>query len=200
MGPISYQFTSLLFHINPPIPEIQLFFKIWPWKFKVRVMWEGKVQSHKVCSTFYWYTSFIQCLKLSQKSCRSSCLESKGMGYLCIYHHYSPWSTPFLSLNSHSPHDFFLPFIFSLCQLGIIFYLHAIPSVVLLQCHTSAAVTSILPLYHLSYTFRPSPSILHRPSVAPSLQPLAPSVLSSHHPLVASSLCPSGAQLKEIWL
>ena len=41
-------------------------------------MWEGKVHSHEVCSTFYRYTSFIQCLKLSQKSCRSSCLESEA--------------------------------------------------------------------------------------------------------------------------
>ena len=168
-------------------------------------MWEGKVQSHEVCSTFYRYTSFIQCLKLSQKSCRSSCLESKGMGYVCIYHHYSPWSTPFLSLNSHSPHDFFLPFIFSLCQVSssIFMLYHLWSSFSAIRpplCHTSAAVPSILPLYHPSYTFRPSPSILHRPSVAPSLQPPVPSVPSPHHPPVASSLFPSGVQLKEIWL
>ena len=170
-------------------------------------MWEGKVQSHKVCSTFYRYTSFIQRLKLSQKSCRSSCLESKGMGYVCIYHHYSPWYIPFLSLNSHSPHDFFLPFIFSCARYHLpslcctICGPPSVPSRIRPPlCHTSVAVPSILPLYHPSYTFRPSPSILHRPSVAPSLQPPAPSVPSPHHPLVASSLFPSGVQLKEIWL
>ena len=27
MGPIANQFTFLLFHINPPVPEIQLFLK-----------------------------------------------------------------------------------------------------------------------------------------------------------------------------
>ena len=42
---------------------------------------------------------------------------------------------------------------------GIIFHLHAVPSVVLLQCHTSAAVPSIVPLCHPSYTFHPSPSL-----------------------------------------
>ena len=30
------------------IPEMRLFFKIWPWKFKVNVMVEVKVESHKV--------------------------------------------------------------------------------------------------------------------------------------------------------
>ena len=63
-----------------------------------------------------------------------------------------------------------------------------------------AAVPSIVPLCHPSYTFHPSPSILHRPSVTPSLQPPAPSVPSPHHPPAASSLCPSGAQLNEMWL
>ena len=41
----------------------------------------------------------------------------------------------------------------------IIFYLHAVPSVVLLQCHTSSAVPSIPPLRHPSSTFHPSPSL-----------------------------------------
>ena len=81
---------------------------------------------------------------------------------------------------------------------GII-YLHAVPSVVLLQCHKSVAVPSILPLRHPSYTIRPSPSVHHRPSVTPSMQPLEPSVPSPRHPPTASSLCPSGAQLKWIW-
>ena len=130
-------------------------------------MWEGKVQSHKVCSTFYWYTSFIQCLKLSQKSCRSSCLESKGMGYLCIYHHYSPWSTPFLSLNSHSPHDFFLPFIFSLCQVS---------SSIFMLYHLWSSFSAIRPQpWHPSCrcTICPTPSVHHLPSFT---------VPQSHHP------------------
>ena len=56
---------------------------------------------------------------------------------------------------------------------GIIFHLHAVPSVVLLQCHTSAAVPFIGPLHHPSFTFHPSPSILHLPSFT---------VPQSHHP------------------
>ena len=35
------------------------FFKIWPWKFKVKVMREVKVQSHKVCPTSFWFTPLL---------------------------------------------------------------------------------------------------------------------------------------------
>ena len=108
--------------------------------------------------------------------------------------HLSSLSTPTHLIS------FLLPFILGPVPAGIIFHLHAVPSVVLLQCHTSTAVPSIVPLCHPSYTFHPSPSILHCPSVAPSLQPPAPSVPSPHHPPAASSLWPSGAQLNEIWL
>ena len=52
------------------------FFKIWPWKSKVKVMGEGKVESHNMGPTFYrltslssyvnrashpWYTTFSKC-------------------------------------------------------------------------------------------------------------------------------------------
>ena len=33
------------------------FFKIWPWKSKVKVMGEGNVESHKMGVTSYWLTS-----------------------------------------------------------------------------------------------------------------------------------------------
>ena len=81
--PTPYRFTSLLFHVTPPIPEILLFLNL---TLKIQGQGHGRVQSHKVCFTCYQYTSFIQCLK----SCRSSCLESQGMGVVCIYYHISP--------------------------------------------------------------------------------------------------------------
>ena len=81
MGSTSYWLTSLMFHvsiavsmylyqrqsrfrilsINPPIPEIQLFF----FKFdlenpEVKVMGEARVQSHKVGPTPFWL-SFLSC-------------------------------------------------------------------------------------------------------------------------------------------
>ena len=56
VGPTSYRLTSVSFHVNWPIPEIQ-HFQIWPWKFNVKVMGEVKVQSYKVCHTSYRFTS-----------------------------------------------------------------------------------------------------------------------------------------------
>ena len=105
--------------------------------------------------------------------------ETSWLELSVFNHHYSPKNTPFLSLST--PIIPLKTHLSSLSQLpltssvfpsfhlqpvpaGIIFHLHAVPSVVLLQCHTSAAETSILPLCHPSYTFRPSPSILHLPS------------------------------------
>ena len=38
------------------------FFKIWPWKFKVKVMGEGKVESHNMGPTFYQLTSLSSVL------------------------------------------------------------------------------------------------------------------------------------------
>ena len=40
------------------------FFKIWPWQFKVNVMGEVNVQSHKVCSTCYRFTSLSFCVNM----------------------------------------------------------------------------------------------------------------------------------------
>ena len=106
----------------------------------------------------------------------------KIMGVICIYHQYSPKYTPFLS-QLRLTLSLFSSFIFSLCQVSSFIFM----------------------LYHLRHPFcrcaiRPTPSILHCPSVTPSLQPPAPSVLSPCHPQAASSLFPSEAQLNEIWL
>ena len=51
----SHPFNSM--SIGHPIPEMG-FFKIWPWKSKVKVMGEGNVESYKVGVTSYQFTSF----------------------------------------------------------------------------------------------------------------------------------------------
>ena len=51
--------ASLLFHVNCLSHCWNTaFFKIWPWKFKCKVMGEVTVPSHKVCPTSYSFTSF----------------------------------------------------------------------------------------------------------------------------------------------
>ena len=50
----SHPFRSM--SIGHPIHKID-FFKIWPWKSKVKVMGEEKVESHNMGPTFYWLTS-----------------------------------------------------------------------------------------------------------------------------------------------
>ena len=163
------------------------FFKIWPRKFKVRVMGEGKVQSHKVCPTSYWYTSLSFSVWNSVKKVACPLALNLKAWELSIFAIIIPLksASPLLSLNSHSPHQFFLPFIFSLCQVSSIFML----------CHLWSSFSAIRPQpCHPSCrcVIHPTPSVLHRPSVAPSLQPPAPSVRSPRHPPAASSLWPSG--------
>ena len=58
MGPTFYRLTSLSSHVNRPSHSWDTtFFKIWPWKSKVKVMVEVKVESHKVGITSYRLTS-----------------------------------------------------------------------------------------------------------------------------------------------
>ena len=195
VGPPSYRFTSLLFHVNPPIPEILIFLNL---TLKIQGQGHGRVQSSKSQSVFHLlsihiFHSVFEKLQVLMPwiSRHGSCLYL--LSYFPLKHTFPLSHLPLTSSVLPSFHLGPVP-------AGIIFHLHAVPSVVLLQCHTSSTVPSIVPLCHPSYTFHPPPSILHRPSVAPSLQPPAPSVLPPHHPPAASSLCPSGAQLNEIWL
>ena len=74
MGPTFYRLTSLWFHVNWPSHSWDtIFFKIWPWKSKVKIMVEVKVENHKMGVTSYrltllsfhvnqpshsWYTAF----------------------------------------------------------------------------------------------------------------------------------------------
>ena len=49
MGPTFYRLTSFSVHVNRPSHSWDaIFFKIWPWKSKVNVMVEVKIESHKV--------------------------------------------------------------------------------------------------------------------------------------------------------
>ena len=58
MGPTLYRLTSLSFHVNLPSHSWDTtFFLIWPWKSKVMVMVEVKVENYKVGVTFYRLTS-----------------------------------------------------------------------------------------------------------------------------------------------
>ena len=57
MGPTFSRFTSLSFHVNRASHSwVTTFFKIWPWKSRVKVMVEVTVQSHNVCLTSYRLT------------------------------------------------------------------------------------------------------------------------------------------------
>ena len=51
----SHPFSSM--SIGHTIHKIRFFFLIWPWKSKVKIMGEGKVDSHNMGPTFYRLTS-----------------------------------------------------------------------------------------------------------------------------------------------
>ena len=58
VGLTSYRLTSLSFHVKRPSQSwVTTFFKIWPWKSRVKVMGGVTVQSHNVGLTSYRFTS-----------------------------------------------------------------------------------------------------------------------------------------------
>ena len=60
VGLTSYRFTSLSFHVKRPSQSwVTTFFKIWPWKSRVKVMGGVTVQSHNVGLTSYRFTSLL---------------------------------------------------------------------------------------------------------------------------------------------
>ena len=202
VGPPSYWLTSLLFHVNPTIPEIQLFLKFdlensrsGSWesaKFKVTKCVPLAINTHLSFSVWKVAGPHALNLKAWELSVFTLIFPLKT--------HLSSLSTPthlisfsFLSSSAYASRYHLPSSCCTICGPNSVPY-------VLSHRAIRPQPSSIVPLCHPSYTFHPSPSILHRPSVAPSLQPPAPSIPSPHYPLAASSLCPSGVQLNEIWL
>ena len=82
------------------------FFKIWPWKSKVKVMAKVKVESHKVGVTFYWLTSLSFHVNRPFHSCDTKFSKSYLENPLCdlqLWCHPWPWPMLFKAKfwNSH---------------------------------------------------------------------------------------------------
>ena len=77
--------------IGPPVPELWLFFKIWPWNSKVKVMGEVTVQSHNVGLTSYHLTSLFSMsigLPIPEiQHFQTLTLEIKGQGQMTLMLH-----------------------------------------------------------------------------------------------------------------
>ena len=85
----SHPFGSM--SIGPPIPELWLFSKIWPWNSKVKVMGEVTVQSHNVGLTSYRHTSLLFHVNRPSHSWNTASskndLETQGQGQMTLMLH-----------------------------------------------------------------------------------------------------------------